>query len=285
MFEILKLLALKREIYQSEMAEMVGTSYRNLIRQLQLLGKVGLIRIVRKEPSQKRGRERHVWALTFRGLLSYLTAKGPKLRTDMEIDQIAEANKDKWLIFQEWEDLTRDLKVKEQLLSNICEVIFDDTVQSSITEVDEDSELLEVEAEIYGGSEVGRWLRDWYGDYLERHTTMAALGLALILEEAAVVPWIMEKKNENILWETALKNKNVRERIEIEFMLENDRHKKIKIFRDWLLKGKIPKCLPKEFVSDEQEARKFLRDLLTRKIKSGKLLWVQYPSKEKAKQA
>ena len=83
---------MKGELYQNRMNKITGSSYRNILRQLQLLEKAGLIRIARKEPSSKRGKEKNVWKLTFSGLMSVFACDSMGMfAIDKEIDEIAEA--------------------------------------------------------------------------------------------------------------------------------------------------------------------------------------------------
>jgi DNA-binding PadR family transcriptional regulator len=68
--ELLRLLAQDKEIYQADLVEKLGISYRNVIRNLQSLEKNRLIES-RLERSAKQGPGRKVWTLTLKGLCQY----------------------------------------------------------------------------------------------------------------------------------------------------------------------------------------------------------------------
>ena len=68
--KLLSLLAQNKELYQAELAEKLGISYRNVIRNLQFSEKTKLIES-RFERSQKQGPGRKVWTLTLKGLCQY----------------------------------------------------------------------------------------------------------------------------------------------------------------------------------------------------------------------
>ena len=56
-----------------------------------------MIELKRTEQSQKGGKERNFWAITFYGLMEVA-----KYLSNKEIDRVAYRHRDKWLIFAEW---------------------------------------------------------------------------------------------------------------------------------------------------------------------------------------
>jgi molybdenum-dependent DNA-binding transcriptional regulator ModE len=67
---LLSLLAQNKELYQGDIAKKLDISYRNAIRDLQLLARNRLIQS-RLVPSEKQGPGRKVWTLTLKGLCQY----------------------------------------------------------------------------------------------------------------------------------------------------------------------------------------------------------------------
>lgn len=97
--KILNQFAVNREIYQYDLAEKVGVSYRTALRVLHSLEEDKYLRITRKEESQKQGKDKNVWQATIRGLLSLLTLDEKAWN---KLDSVAEAHPDKLLIFEKW---------------------------------------------------------------------------------------------------------------------------------------------------------------------------------------
>jgi len=115
MFKILEVLSLNPEVYQYDLAKKVGCSYRTVIRQLKTLKNLKLIRLVRTEPSEKKGKEKNVWQLTLRGLLISLTSNQ---RVWQQIDVVANAHKDKLLIFKKWAYFT-EKGLREEIIKSL----------------------------------------------------------------------------------------------------------------------------------------------------------------------
>lgn len=106
--KILRQFALNKEVHQYNLNKEIGVSYRTTLRVLHSLEELGELRIVRKEQSEKQGKERNVWAINLEGLLDLLMLDEESWK---QIDLIAEAHQDKLLIFKKWrffqrEDLT-----------------------------------------------------------------------------------------------------------------------------------------------------------------------------------
>jgi DNA-binding transcriptional ArsR family regulator len=72
-FKILETLLVHGEYAQYDMPKAVGKDYRTVLRHIQSLENAKLITLVRLEPAQKKGKERKIYTVTLRGLLSYLT--------------------------------------------------------------------------------------------------------------------------------------------------------------------------------------------------------------------
>ena len=97
--EILETLALNKEVTQYSLHKILGCSYRTILRQLKTLQQMEFIRLKRTEPSLKGGKEKNVWEITFKGLLAVL---GTRPNIWKNIDRIAEAHRDSFLLFKKW---------------------------------------------------------------------------------------------------------------------------------------------------------------------------------------
>lgn len=208
------------QVYQSRLASATGTSYRNLIRQLQHLEKAGLIKIVRKEPSSKRGKERNVWELTFRGILTCFTLDLP-----LElVNVIAQKNREKWLLFQVWEQF--DQEIKRFIITNL---------QSYAKEHDiwtikslKQPPLLSLP-------------QNFDENMLQREATLKALGLDVIFNFGIIEPIFDENEPFCQLWKICVSNPTIRTFILEQFAFEAERHRNIKTFYQWLFKDS-PSC-------------------------------------------
>ncbi|MEM3760225.1 MAG: hypothetical protein QXZ02_03825 [Candidatus Bathyarchaeia archaeon] len=223
-FKILESLALNGQLYQKQLVEKTGTSYRNLIRQLQLLQNAGLIRIARTEPSSKKGKEQNIWELTFQGLLVFLT----NIRNfESELDQIAQNNKDKWLIFKEWQTLTKDPEVKGFLINRIalyCLQHFGSVNLKTLAKL----------AQLHTPLGLFKVFEDLY-----RHeATLNVLCLDDVFYHADVLFTNDKQEYGNYtgvkLWKILASNATFKEFLEKLFETENIRHKKILEFQKWL---------------------------------------------------
>jgi len=70
--KILGILALEGECCQYNLPKKLGKSYRTILRRVQDLEMNKLIKIIRTERSAKKGKERKIYSLTFRGLIEFL---------------------------------------------------------------------------------------------------------------------------------------------------------------------------------------------------------------------
>lgn len=230
--KLLKLLALNKQLYQGKMAKMCGVVDRTILRQLEPLKKLGLVRIAKKEQSAKRGKDKYVLELTFTGLLMVIS---DMFLPEEELDQIAENHKDKWVIFQAWDKLAKDPEVKRTIMNGIQLY----ASQHSLTELHKSI------ADHLGKA---RWWKDWLGareQNIIREATLSALMLDKVFSMGAAPPWVYEPENRDHvlvkLWKTCIENPNVRKFIEEQFKHEDYRHRIIGDFREWLLEGRLPK--------------------------------------------
>jgi DNA-binding PadR family transcriptional regulator len=97
--QILNHIAKKGEAYQSEMDSDLGVTYRTLIRQLHFLKRLGLIRVVRTEPSSKKGKEKNIYGLTVKGLYTLLASN---LGQIANMERIFENSPHLLLTFEKW---------------------------------------------------------------------------------------------------------------------------------------------------------------------------------------
>lgn len=69
---IIEIMSKNREIYQYDLPKLIGKSYRQILRHLEQLEEIDFIRVIRFEPSTKKGKDKKVYGLTLNGLLAYL---------------------------------------------------------------------------------------------------------------------------------------------------------------------------------------------------------------------
>jgi len=103
--KLLSLLANHKEYPQYEMPKATNISYRTILRYLKPLEKQGYIRVARTEPSEKGGKDKKFYEITFLGLVNVL-AKQENIYKD--IDKVAQTHSDflplvfgKWKFFEE----------------------------------------------------------------------------------------------------------------------------------------------------------------------------------------
>jgi DNA-binding Lrp family transcriptional regulator len=72
--QILSLIAEEKEYRQYDMSKRIGKAYRTIMRRIRELESNGLIKLARKEPSEKRGKRAKVYMLTIKGVLTYLSS-------------------------------------------------------------------------------------------------------------------------------------------------------------------------------------------------------------------
>jgi DNA-binding PadR family transcriptional regulator len=99
---ILKALAFEKELAQYDIPRKVNKHYSTIFRQLKKLEKNGLVNFVREERSKKKGQNKRLYCITFLGLLQVLSGM-----TETEINRVAEIHGDKWLIFGQWQFLSK----------------------------------------------------------------------------------------------------------------------------------------------------------------------------------
>ncbi|MEM1785732.1 MAG: hypothetical protein QW805_05930 [Candidatus Bathyarchaeia archaeon] len=207
------------QVYQSMLAPAMGTSYRNLIRQLHYLEKAGLIKIARKEPSSKKGKERNVWELSFKGLLACFSLDLP---LEM-VDVIAQRNREKWLLFQEWEHF--DQEIKRFIITNL--------------------QLYAKEHDIWAIKNLKQPLllslpKRFVENMLQKEATLKALGLDVIFDFGIIEPIFDENNPLSRLWKICVSNPAIRTFIIELFVFEAERHKNIETFHQWLFKDLSP---------------------------------------------
>ena len=103
LLKIIEVLADNKEFEQYKMNKTTELSYRTILRALKPLEELKLIRLVRKEPSEKGGKDKKIYAITFKGLYRHLseieldTPDGKK-----KLDQIARRFPEMLLFFKKW---------------------------------------------------------------------------------------------------------------------------------------------------------------------------------------
>lgn len=93
--------AQNKEIYQSGLESKLEVSYRTVVRSLHELEGFGWLSLIRREPSEKKGKEKNVWAITLKGLFQYIGYNLDK-GVNEKLDLIAEVHNDKLLTFKKW---------------------------------------------------------------------------------------------------------------------------------------------------------------------------------------
>ena len=98
LFAPLTYLALHKEATIEEMAELAGKNYSTILRATNQLVKNGFV-FMRFERTAPKGKELRYYALTFSGLIMYLSKK----ITLNEIREVAKAHEDRLLVFKKWD--------------------------------------------------------------------------------------------------------------------------------------------------------------------------------------
>ena len=114
-----------KEYAQYDMPKAIGKDYRTVLRHLKLLEQYGMIRLVRKEPAKKGGKERKIFGLTLVGLLQALKFEfGHQGITLQRIDEIAETRSGFLpLIFGKWK-LFRKHRVRRLIFDRLLSSIY-----------------------------------------------------------------------------------------------------------------------------------------------------------------
>ena len=98
-YKIIRVLANSKEFEQYRLGKETGLSYRTILRTLKPLERLGFIKLVRTEPSEKGGKEKKIYVLTFKGLWIYLC--DTKL-TAKQLEEIINRFPDMLLFFRKW---------------------------------------------------------------------------------------------------------------------------------------------------------------------------------------
>jgi hypothetical protein len=241
--ELLKQFALAKELYQSKIPKLCKTSRRNIIRQLQILQRVGFIRLDRNvHEKHKMGRGRQVWAIRFTGLIAALDGildpfnpAYDKEETATDIinslmKQIAETHRKQWLIFQEWPYLTQNAELRDLLFDGIRRFLGKSQGTLNI-----DSCLRQVQEE---GEEAFNRFQPFRESELETEVTLAALWLDLPFRHSFVPEDLEDSSGHGTdgLWVLAMKNENLRIFINRQFEEKHKEYKHICEFENWLKK-------------------------------------------------
>ena len=226
LWKILEKLALNKEVYQKKLGNLVGCSYRTAMRQLQLLNKLGLIRLARTEESSKRGKDCNIWEITFDGLLQVLQHK------EELIDQIAQVHSNKWLVFHEWEAFSKDPEVKDVVVLGISVFVGQKpTIFRSRVDLKEISEMSKILTQEHKG------IFDQIEKLEKTEATLKALRLDLIFTHKAWPPWLDPPYETNHilvrLWKICWHNKKIRKFMEQQFELEKLKHQYLLKFEEF----------------------------------------------------
>lgn len=228
-------IAKQGEVYQTDLVEITKLSYRQILRQLELLNNADLIHLKRTEPSSKRGKEKNVWEITFKGLIQALAMIrfeiSPRITPSIDFDIIAENNRDKWIIFKEWKLLMVDNEVKYHVLFGIA-YFASKKVQRFVDYSD-----LKIAGNVQKSNEKDcpDFLNMCESD-LVRDATLSALRLDDTIFEG-MTPNLTKNLSNNPwarLWKTAMKSEELRFFIQQQFTREEKRHQRVQILKDWL---------------------------------------------------
>jgi DNA-binding PadR family transcriptional regulator len=95
-YKILASLAQKQELSQYDMPKIFGVKYRQVIRIIHELRDHDLIFLKRTEQSEKGGKPKNIWSITFYGIMEVL-----QFLNNQQINRVANLHRDKWIIFSE----------------------------------------------------------------------------------------------------------------------------------------------------------------------------------------
>jgi hypothetical protein len=232
--ELLRLFLFAEEVYQNDLPNMMKISSRSVIRQLEFLQQNGLIEFSRIErPNKKqKGRGKHVWRITFEGILQMIALDNRNMRT-IELDKIAETHKNKWLIFQEWPFLARDKKAKELVMLQIevfagetfsGKTIFDTTFGGKVKSFATAQGLIETRK--WSATLHALWL---YGPFMQR-----ALPFSFYEESFSKNKKVSSSEGIPYLWKYILNNSRLRKFVKDEFVRERQVHSLLLDVEKWL---------------------------------------------------
>jgi DNA-binding PadR family transcriptional regulator len=129
---IIQALAVRKEIGQHEMPKETGLSYRTILRNLRPLEKRNEIKLIRTIPSEKGGKEKKIYVITFKGLVHALSncfSRDRRFRASLE--DIIKAHPDKLLTFKKW-TLFEKADLKDFMLENLEKALRSETVETAI---------------------------------------------------------------------------------------------------------------------------------------------------------
>jgi DNA-binding PadR family transcriptional regulator len=129
---IIQALAVHKEIGQYEMPKETGLSYRTILRNLRPMEKRNEIKLIRTMPSEKGGKEKKIYAITFKGLVHALSncfSKDRRFREDLEA--IIKAHPDMLLTFKKW-TLFEKADLKDFMLENLEKALRSEIVETAI---------------------------------------------------------------------------------------------------------------------------------------------------------
>lgn len=116
-FNILKQLALYGELAQKVIPEKAKCSYRTVLREIRVLDGLGWIEFVREErEKRKQGPPQNVWKISFQGLMAII---GLLDVFSDDFEKIINAQKNEWIIFEEWDFISRNEEVKTLVLNEL----------------------------------------------------------------------------------------------------------------------------------------------------------------------
>jgi len=237
--ELLPILALKGHAHQNELAKLARLSSLTVLGQLRFLENAGLVSAVRTEPNSKQQKEEQIWSLTFLGLLQVLSTDN---LTESDFDQMAKIYKEKWLIFHEWAYLSQDKETKEFIINNT----------RSYADLKRPWNNLSNAKEFATHTQKSKDAQNEFHRFIvqlkEAEATLAALMLEDIFTLGSIPSNIIERRNENDvlikLWKRAIMNPSLLKFIKDQFEYEDNKHKAIKDFQNWLLERKTPEKTP-----------------------------------------
>ena len=126
--KILQSLSVNKEIEQYKMPKETGLSYRTILRTLRPMEKQGIIKLFRTLPSEKGGKEKKIYTITFLGLINVLATCPLKPK---ELEKIIAKHPDKLLTFKKW-DLFTQANLKDFMLRNLKQGLRSNFLEASI---------------------------------------------------------------------------------------------------------------------------------------------------------
>jgi hypothetical protein len=232
--DLLRFFLYKKEIYQSDLPKLTGSSERSIIRQLQFLESNGLVKMVRVERPKKgeSGRGRQIWEITFHGIVQMLavderevnyTKEGKeycKFVNPIRFDEIAEIHKDKWLIFQEWPFIAKDEKAKIMVQNN-TEIFAGERFFNRTEVVDYTNDgKMKSSYTLPLPIQIEQWDASVHALHLEMPFRERALPGAFYTEDFTKFNWNVNEEDDTAhFWKYVIKNEKLCEFVKSQFML------------------------------------------------------------------